>query len=235
MSTTIWPYTFSTGVLEPPTGNQLRLNAAHPYTTVTKLWARLLTNDNVDVYYGLMGVDLTSALYVQDTNDHTRVARFQLLTAPVDKVTYVEFAVAWVANSASGFTNNQTVQFVTTSPDVTPPAPGGQFLTLQQLKDHLRITTPPGDPGDPDLQAKLTQAQAHILGWCSTTPRAKSLADSWTTTTVPPVVVAAILIKAGELDRFRGDDPDAPPRQSGEELSVGIRELLRAYHDPVVA
>jgi hypothetical protein len=54
--------------------------------------------------------------------------------------------------------------------------------------------------------------------------------------TVPPVVVAGILLQAGELYRFRGDDLEGVPRPSGEgDLSVMIRELLRAYHDPVVA
>ena len=63
-----------------------------------------------------------------------------------------------------------------------------------------------------------------------------TIVDAWTPQTVPLVVVAAILIETAERDRFRGDDPDGPPRESGEgDLSVKVRELLRAYHDPVVA
>ena len=78
-------------------------------------------------------------------------------------------------------------------------------------------------------------AEAHILEWCSTTPRAKAIADAWTPETVPKTVVLAILVQTGEFDRFRGDDVDGPVRQEGEELSITVRELLRAYHDPAVA
>ena len=108
------------------------------------------------------------------------------------------------------------------------------FVTLDQVKARLRITT---TAEDGDLQSLADQAEAHIVGWCSTTPRSKAVAATWTdATTVPPVVVAAILVQTGELYRFRGDDTDGPPRKpDGEELSVLVRELLRAYHDPGIA
>jgi hypothetical protein len=106
------------------------------------------------------------------------------------------------------------------------------FVTLDQVTRRLRLPT---TADQVDLQDLVDQAEAHIVGWCSTTARAKAIADAWTAETVPPVVVAAILLQTAELDRFRGDDVDPPPRQDGEELAVGVRELLRAYHDPGVA
>jgi hypothetical protein len=106
------------------------------------------------------------------------------------------------------------------------------LVTLQQVKDRLRITS---TDEDVDLQSLLDQAEAHILNWCSVTPRSKAIADAWTVGTVPPVVPAAILLQVGELDRYRGDDPEAPPRPDGDGPSILIRELLRAYHDVVVA
>ena len=74
------------------------------------------------------------------------------------------------------------------------------LVTLDQAKQHLRVTT---TAGDEDLQLKLLQAEAHIVGWCSTTA-GQGVADTWTSSTVPPVVTAAILIQTAELDRFRG-------------------------------
>jgi hypothetical protein len=107
------------------------------------------------------------------------------------------------------------------------------FVTLDQVKARLRITT---TAEDPDLQSLADQAEAHILGWCSTTPRAKAVVDTWTADGVPPVVVAAILVQTGELYRFRGDDTESPPRPTEPgDLSVTVRELLRAYHDPGIA
>jgi hypothetical protein len=107
------------------------------------------------------------------------------------------------------------------------------FVTLDQVKARLRITS---TADDVDVQAMADQAEAHIVGWCSTTPRSKAVVDTWVdATTVPLVVVAAILVQTGELYRFRGDEVDGPPRETGEELGVQVRELLRAYHDPGIA
>jgi Phage gp6-like head-tail connector protein len=107
------------------------------------------------------------------------------------------------------------------------------FVTLDQVKARLRIAT---TVEDADVQDLADQAEAHVIGWCSKTPRCRDIVATWTDkTTVPKEVVAAILMQTGELYRFRGDDLDGPKRQEGEELSVVVRELLRAYHDPVIA
>lgn len=106
------------------------------------------------------------------------------------------------------------------------------FVTLDQVKARLRITS---TADDGDVQAMADQAEAQIVGWCSTTARAKAVADTWDAGTVPLVVVAAILVQTGELYRFRGDEPAGPPRTAGEEFGVQVRELLRAYHDPGIA
>jgi hypothetical protein len=107
------------------------------------------------------------------------------------------------------------------------------LVTLDQVKARLRITS---TADDPDVQSLADQAEAQIIGWCSTTARAKAVADTWVDAAAAPlVVVAAILVQTGELYRFRGDEPAGPPRETGEELSVQVRELLRAYHDPGVA
>jgi hypothetical protein len=108
------------------------------------------------------------------------------------------------------------------------------FVTLDQVKARLRIAT---TAEDADVQDLADQAEAQIIAWCSTTPRSRDIVATWTDeTTVPKQVVAAILVQTGELYRFRGDDLEGVPRPSGEgDLGVLVRELLRAYHDPVIA
>jgi Phage gp6-like head-tail connector protein len=106
------------------------------------------------------------------------------------------------------------------------------FVTLDRAKRWLRVTT---TDDDENLQDLVDLAEAHILDWCRKTARSKAITDTWTVDSIPPQVVAAILVQTAELDRFRGDDPDGPPRQDPEELSVMVRELLRGYHDPVIA
>jgi hypothetical protein len=107
------------------------------------------------------------------------------------------------------------------------------LVTLDQVKARLRITS---TAEDDDVQSLADQAEAQIVGWCSTTARAKAVADTWVDAVAAPlVVIAAILVQTGELYRFRGDEPAGPPREAGEELGVQVRELLRAYHDPGIA
>jgi hypothetical protein len=100
------------------------------------------------------------------------------------------------------------------------------FVTLPQVKAHLRVTAT-GEDGT--IQDYADQAEEKVITWC-TTPTVV-----WTPITVPKVVVAAILKQTAEFYRFRGDDVQGAPRQDGEELSVEVRELLRAYHQPVIA
>jgi hypothetical protein len=107
-----------------------------------------------------------------------------------------------------------------------------KFVTLRQAKDRLRVTS---TDEDVDLQALVDQAEAHVLDWCSVTPRCQATVATWTPDTVPPAVVAAILVQTAELDRFRGDDVDGPARPDGAPLAVLVQQLLRAYHDAVIA
>jgi hypothetical protein len=93
-----YSYQFSTNTSEPPTGNQLRLNAAHPYTTATKIWAVDVTADGADVRPFLLLTQPGSILYLQDKNDHTKYGKFELTAPPVGKTGYVEFPVAWTEN-----------------------------------------------------------------------------------------------------------------------------------------
>lgn len=111
------------------------------------------------------------------------------------------------------------------------------LVTLAEAKTHLRITTPPGDPGDTDITAKLTAAEAIVFDYINTTATWRTTSATWDATTLPQVVRAAILIQLGELSRFRGDevDGDSPTRTDGEDLSPRVRELLRRQRDPVVA
>lgn len=106
------------------------------------------------------------------------------------------------------------------------------FVTLDQAKRRLRITS---TDEDVDLQDLVDQAEAQVVNWCSVTPRSQAVVEAWTPATVPAVVVAAILVQTAELDRFRGDDTEGPPRLEGEPLATAVRELLRPYHDAVLA
>ena len=100
------------------------------------------------------------------------------------------------------------------------------LVSLQEAKDHLRITTAALDPGDTDIQAKLDQAEAIIIRYL------KSQADPlWVSpATAPANVRAAILILLTALREHRGDD-----QTLDEGAWVTIERLLVSYRDPALA
>jgi hypothetical protein len=115
-----------------------------------------------------------------------------------------------------------------------------QFVTLQQAKDHLRLTTPEGHVDDPDLQLKLDAAEAAILRFIARTAAGSALVDGWLDDADAPAdLVHLVLVQCGEFWRFRGDDPGAinysPTRNAGEDFSPVVLGLLRRFGDPVIA
>ncbi len=111
------------------------------------------------------------------------------------------------------------------------------LVTLQQAKQHLRITS---SDEDEDLERKLDHATAIVLDYI-----ARSSDVDWTATiaawdeiTAPMVVQAAILRVCANLYQFRGDDSDKDRDWSSERdgyLAPDVTSLLRRYRDPVLA
>lgn len=99
------------------------------------------------------------------------------------------------------------------------------LLTLAQAKAHLRITLPPGDPGDADLQLKLDQAESAIRKWLK-----KQDDPTWTADTVPPDITAGILLLLTDLYEHRGDLQTNAP-----DVWESITLLLCRRRDPGLA
>lgn len=181
-----WTFSFSTAILEPPTGNQIRLDAAAPYTAVTRVWVRAQTIDGIDVHLYLMNTPVGSTLYLQDKDEHARYAAFILVAAPIDKTDYVELPAIWFASGTALLA--QQVQFVTAPPTVPPDpvtpvvwstpaigplaydpdphwgeavvvAPPCEPVSLKQVKQRLRI---PHTADDADLQLLIGAARRQV-------------------------------------------------------------------------
>ena len=99
------------------------------------------------------------------------------------------------------------------------------LVTLAQAKEHLRITLPPGDPGDADLQFKLDQAEGIIRNFLKTSDD-----PAWTPATVPLPITAAILLMLGRLYEQRGD-----AEENDAALWLAIDRMLTRYRDPALA
>jgi len=105
----------------------------------------------------------------------------------------------------------------------------GVLVTLQEGKDHLRLTTPAGDAGDPDLQLKLDAAEAIIVDYLK-------VADP-TVFTADRIVQQAILLQpsfhAAQISTQSPAAPSPPGYQSAYQ-SVGRfqRVGIQTNRDP---
>src|SRR5262252_395643 len=237
---TLLAYTFSTAIVEPPTGNQLRLNTTDA-APASKLWVRWTTTDGIDAYYALQTLPLDSTLYLQDKSNHTQSVAYTTTAAPLDKGSYSEIAITLETPvGGAPFSNSQAVVLLLQRPaDVAPGPlpPNAQLVSLDQAKDHLRLAFAAGDAREADLQLKLNTAEAAILDYCNTTQTWREVTTTWDSNTAPLQVTAAILLLTGELWRFRGDDasPEMPLRDPLTDFSPQICGLLRRTRDPVLA
>jgi len=94
-------YAYSTLNVAPPAAGQVRVDSGFPWSATTKLWARFVSGDNQDVYWGIMVIPVGSTILLQDRDDHTAYARFTVTGTPIDNTTYAEIPVAWVSNGNS--------------------------------------------------------------------------------------------------------------------------------------
>lgn len=100
------------------------------------------------------------------------------------------------------------------------------LISLQQAKDHLRITD---DTNDGDLSLKVDQASAVIVGRCGSTAYWAPIAAAWTQATVPPEVQSAILVLLTHLHEHRGDDMTADT-----VMWQAVDRLIALKKDPVL-
>lgn len=116
-------YQYSTTLVEPPTGNQFRFDAGPPYDTVSKLWIRFTSSNNTDHYHSWKRTPITSELFFQDQNDHTRYVAVRVSVAPIEKAEYFEFGIVPIDTSGIAFANNQDVLIACYVPSKALPIP----------------------------------------------------------------------------------------------------------------
>lgn len=121
-----------------------------------------------------------------------------------------------------------------------------RFVTLVQLRDHLKLPQPIGSPAvgpdDDDLQLKLDAATQLVCEYIADRHPADedwiAEIESWDVsaspqTEAPKVIVLAVLEQAGEFFRFRGDDEKTPMERG--YLSPAIENLLSRYKNRAFA
>ena len=222
---------------EPPSSGQIRLNGAHPYTSVTTAWVHNLTDEKSDVHPALVGLPVGARVYVQNRGNHQQYAEFTVRSAPVDRVDYVELPVTWVANGLALSNNQRCDVYLSADAIVPPPTPSGPgLITVAMAKAHL--LRPDLADDDADLLQKLAAAEAGILRYVRKDSYGQEQSATWTdAASTPADAQHAMLLQLDELYRFRGDDleGEGPARDRGSELSPTITALLRRWTSPVLA
>jgi hypothetical protein len=94
----VFPFTYNTSNVEPPTGNQLRGNNA-TFASSTKLWISETTTDGLDITVGLGRIKAGFQVYVQDYSSATRYALFSVVADSTDKGAYWEVTVVPVSSA----------------------------------------------------------------------------------------------------------------------------------------
>lgn len=227
MSGFLWQYVYSTNVTEPPTGNQVRLDAAYPYTAAARAWIRYQTSDGIDAYYALMQTPAGADLILQDKNDHMIAAFFLTTGIAVDRGGYVELPIAYVSQSGAALLNTQAILIAELDPTATIPPPepepiAPELVTFATAKEHLRITDLDHDA---EITVKLAHANDTIYRYLE--PRAD---PAWTPATVPGEIAAAVLYLLTHLYEHRGEDLSID-----EAVWAAIDRILARRRDPVFA
>ena len=109
------------------------------------------------------------------------------------------------------------------------------LVTIDEVKDHLRITT---NEEDPDLSLKLKAAEALVLAYVQKRDDGSyaTTVAAWTAETAPWPIKHAILVQCAELHRLRGDDePNLGESNDGSDLTPLVKRLLRPYKDLMLA
>lgn len=113
------------------------------------------------------------------------------------------------------------------------------ILTLEQVKDHLKITHADEDR---DLELKLRHATALVINYLKRTDLGSPLdtdvsliVPSELTTIELAIVQGAILKVVANFDRFRGDEAEGENPSTQEFLTPDIRGILSMLRDPALA
>lgn len=218
----VYPYTVNPSVtLGLVATGELQMDAAAPYTAVTRLRLASIDDQIDDVHAELLTVPAGAALRLEDPqNTKNRYLEVTTTGAPVDGTTYVDLPVAYGAAGPQAL--DDLAVHVIVAMETAAPVPGPSLVTLAEAKTHLRVTT---DAQDADIQAKADQASAIVLDYL------KGRADeAWTDATVPRPVKAGVLLMLTHLYEHRGDDP-----ATDADLWDAIGRLLVRFRDPALA
>lgn len=129
-------FTFNSAIVEPITGNQLRINNASQ-TAATKLWVSETDTAGLDVSVGLDKILNGHQIYLQDFDDAAKWVKYRVTSDGTDKGGYREYSIAYLTGPAN--VPFQKIEFQPIAPGtVGVPSGGtsGQVLAKVSATDY---------------------------------------------------------------------------------------------------
>lgn len=188
-------FQFSTVTEEPPTGSQVRVDAAD-MSAVRKVWARVVTSPGEDVFRLLRLLGSGDSLWLQDYDDHTRGVSFNVSGPPVDKGGYLEIPVMPDTVLLPLLSQKITLGTLAAG-EGSAPSPeyvSHAYATVDQLAPLLNLSPPTASQAE-GMQRVLDAAAAKI-DW-----EIPYNTESPAPSPPPPLVVQVNLAHAVELWR----------------------------------
>lgn len=127
-STSVLDYTFNETTTAPPSKSQVRLNATDQ-TVATLMWVDHTSNANADLTTALNTITAGVTVVLENQGDSSRHQQYAVTADAVDRGTYSELAISWLAGG-------------------TPVLGGGQGAVFLSII-HKGPAGPPGPQGDP--------------------------------------------------------------------------------------
>ena len=213
-SSSTWSFTYSSTTVEPPAGQQVRLNTANP-VDATKVWLDHLNLDGVNVANFLTLLHADDEVYLQDKNDSTIYHIFDANDVANNKGAYSEIPVTYARGVQGTPLNNNQATLVSvirqgsvgaTGPQGPlgpegPAGPQGQqgIQGIQGEPGPAGATGPAGPQGVPPASVTDgSDASAGQIGEFKSAQRLSTAALSLTTNVA--AVIATLPLTAGDWD-----------------------------------
>jgi len=92
-------YMFNAGTVPPPNAGGIRLNNVLQ-TAANRIYLNYITNDSIAINlktFFKQRVEIGDTFYIQDKDNVDKWQLFELINEPIDKTTYAEMPVKWLA------------------------------------------------------------------------------------------------------------------------------------------
>jgi len=225
-----WPFTFSPALDERVVSGEIALDAPPPYTTATRVWIANLTADGLDASRPILAYPAGTGIVLQARANAAIYVSLVMTARATARKGYVEIPVARLEASASPLPVGAAEAFFLPAGAVAVAALTAStdpvLVTLDAAKRHLRVTDPAYDV---EITDTLARASATIRDYL------KERNDpTWTPSTVPLWLQAAVLLLLAHFYEHRGDEFGADS-DNDDRVWSAIANLCRRSRDPALA